>query len=225
MIGSLNLFQLWGLIDVPALLGTRFERINIFYSSPDYYTKMKHQQTRKANLLQSTPSESIEWSTKTDDLFPYSHCPHCYWTGYYTSRAAFKKFERVSSAFLMAARQVEAFPEPNNTLDHVTDKDDQPLFDLEDASGVAQHHDAVSGTAKQHVANDYSKRLQAGMDKAAAYVEKKLSRLLGGNSSDTVLSNLSFCQLLNETICEVSQVRLAFQKGMMPPCAETNTLI
>jgi len=28
--------------------------------------------------------------------------------------------------------------------------------------GVAQHHDAVSGTSKQHVANDYAKRLYIG---------------------------------------------------------------
>ena len=28
--------------------------------------------------------------------------------------------------------------------------------------GVLQHHDAVSGTSKQHVANDYAKRLYIG---------------------------------------------------------------
>jgi hypothetical protein len=32
--------------------------------------------------------------------------------------------------------------------------------------GLAQHHDAVSGTSKQHVANDYAQRLSDGIDKA-----------------------------------------------------------
>lgn len=32
----------------------------------------------------------------------------------------------------------------------------------ENAMAVAQHHDAVSGTEKQHVANDYAKRLAKG---------------------------------------------------------------
>lgn len=33
---------------------------------------------------------------------------------------------------------------------------------LGDALGIAQHHDGVSGTEQQHVANDYSKRLAIG---------------------------------------------------------------
>lgn len=33
---------------------------------------------------------------------------------------------------------------------------------LADALAIAQHHDAVTGTEKQHVANDYSKRLSIG---------------------------------------------------------------
>jgi lysosomal alpha-mannosidase len=33
--------------------------------------------------------------------------------------------------------------------------------------GVAQHHDAVSGTEKQAVAFDYAQRLSAGIDVAS----------------------------------------------------------
>ena len=217
---SLHTFQKLGLLDVPALIGPRFQKINMFYSSPDYYTEMKHKETmsqfQKAgfppennnhHLLEEASRQSpdafggINWTVKTDDFFPYADCPHCYWTGYFTSRTGFKRLERVSSAFLLAARQIESLP------DNISDNGDKPLFDLEDASGVAQHHDGVSGTAKQHVANDYSKRLQAGINKAASYVEQKLKRLLV-NASDgsNVLDNISYCQLLNETICEVSQV-------------------
>ena len=33
---------------------------------------------------------------------------------------------------------------------------------LRRAMGVTQHHDAVSGTSRQHVADDYAKRLAIG---------------------------------------------------------------
>ncbi len=33
-----------------------------------------------------------------------------------------------------------------------------------EAMGVAQHHDAISGTEKQQVADDYAQRLSDGID-------------------------------------------------------------
>ena len=35
-------------------------------------------------------------------------------------------------------------------------------YSLGDALGIAQHHDAVTGTAKQHTTDDYAKRLTIG---------------------------------------------------------------
>jgi alpha-mannosidase len=88
----------------------------------------------------------------------------------------------------------------------------ESFHELEDASGVSQHHDGVSGTAKQHVANDYSKRLQKGVDGVSTCTTRKIKRLLlGGNATD-YLKDLSFCQLLNETKCDVSQVSLAVSR-------------
>ena len=41
-----------------------------------------------------------------------------------------------------------------------------PLHNLlaDEAMAVLQHHDAVSGTSKQHVADDYARQLAAGWD-------------------------------------------------------------
>jgi len=38
---------------------------------------------------------------------------------------------------------------------------------MEDAMGISQHHDAVSGTAKQHTTDDYSRRLALGASKVS----------------------------------------------------------
>jgi Alpha mannosidase middle domain len=153
--------------------------LSLFLSSSDYYTAMKYQETVKArnpnssrqqeqdkrssgSVDSSSTAESTTsadgnnmWSMKRrdDDFFPYGDCAHCFWTGYFTSRTAFKRFERVASAFLQAARQMESLhilssliPKPTTHIGGNQSR--SPLWTLEDALGVAQHHDAISGTAK-----------------------------------------------------------------------------
>jgi hypothetical protein len=46
------------------------------------------------------------------------------------------------------------------------------LFIIDEALGVAQHHDAVSGTEKQEVAFDYAQRLSDGIDTAVVSYER-----------------------------------------------------
>jgi hypothetical protein len=48
------------------------------------------------------------WQPKTDDFFPYANHPHGYWTGYFTSRAALKGYERHSNNILQVTRQLDA---------------------------------------------------------------------------------------------------------------------
>jgi len=194
LIGSIMHYQRWDVIDVPAMFGPQYDRVNIFYSTPEYYTKMKHKETIKAK------DKAPKWSIKRDDFFPYSDCAHCFWTGYFTSRTAFKRFERVCSSFLLAARQIDALVHSGTS----EASDQSPIHSLEDAIGVAQHHDAVSGTGKQHVADDYSKKLQTGIDAVSSLVTEKLKAAFL-NVSNSTLDNLSFCLLLNETICEISE--------------------
>jgi hypothetical protein len=203
LIGSVMNYQLWNMVNISSMFGPRYDRVNIFYSNPDYYTQQKR--------IYSTRTDAKKWSVKTDDFFPYSDCPHCFWTGYYTSRAALKRYERVASSFLLAARQIDALATlsqpPEHRSDSVhTDIRSGPLYPLEDAVSIVQHHDAVAGTAKQHVADDYSKKLAYGIETASHHIINQIKSLMLDDEGPH-LDNLSYCPLLNETICEISTVR------------------
>ena len=65
--------------------------IKALYSTPSVYLKAKN-------------AEPVQWTVKTDDFFPYADGSDSYWTGYFTSRPALKRYIRVSSAYLQIAR-------------------------------------------------------------------------------------------------------------------------
>ncbi|GAX17335.1 lysosomal alpha-mannosidase [Fistulifera solaris] len=200
LIAKLMIYQHSGRLDVPQFLGPRHNRLNIFYSSPEYYTQQKHKVwKRRQDLL----SNETEWKTKTDDFFPYSSCENCFWTGYFTSRTSFKRLERVASSLLLASRQIDVLISNEELLDEYNCDCCHPFYELEDALGVAQHHDGVSGTAKQHVADDYAKRLSSGMHRASAHVANLLSERMYAVNSTVI--HLQYCPLLNETICPVAE--------------------
>ncbi|RMB90070.1 hypothetical protein DUI87_33525 [Hirundo rustica rustica] len=67
------------------------------------------------------------------------------------------------------------------------------------SSGFLQHHDAVAGTERQHVANDYARQLAKGWDTCQVLVANALS-LLGGTKDP-----LEFCNALNVSVCPLSE--------------------
>jgi hypothetical protein len=99
-----------------------------------------------------------------------------------------------------------AVTKTNNTSSSLSSYCKDQMYLLDDAHGVLQHHDGVSGTSKQHVAYDYAKRLQEGIDAVVPYLLHKLKfqLFLGSNDIDKYLKDLTYCQLLNETKCDVS---------------------
>ncbi|KAF9618950.1 hypothetical protein IFM89_002945 [Coptis chinensis] len=172
-------------------------RVNALYSTPSIYTDAKY-----------VTNES--WPVKTDDFFPYADHPNAYWTGYFTSRPAFKGYVRMMSGYYLAARQLE-FLKGRSNLGHNTDA-------LADALAIAQHHDAVTGTQRQHVANDYAKRISMGYDEAEELVASSLA-CLAESASKTKCGNpvakLDQCPLLNISYCPPSEINLSPGKSMV----------
>ncbi|KAI4387891.1 hypothetical protein MLD38_000281 [Melastoma candidum] len=171
-------------------------RVNTFYSTPSIYTDAKH-------------AAAKAWPLKTEDYFPYADRENAYWTGYFTSRPALKRYVRILSGYYLAARQLEFFQGRS---------DSGPKTDLlADALAIAQHHDAVSGTSKQHVANDYAKRLALGYAEAEALVSSSLASLLESKSfskKGNPSTKLEQCPLLNISYCPPSEADLSHGKTL-----------
>ncbi|KAI8018711.1 hypothetical protein LOK49_LG04G01267 [Camellia lanceoleosa] len=158
-------------------------RINTFYSTPSIYTDAKN-------------AANESWPLKTDDYFPYADNTNRYFTGYFTSRPALKRYVRMLSGYYLAARQLE-FLVGRRSVGPNT-------YSLGDALGIVQHHDALTGTARQHTTDDYAKRLAIGASEAEAVVSSALSCLVNSRSKDqcaTPSLTLSQCQSLNISFC------------------------
>lgn len=67
--------------------------------------------------------------------------------------------------------------------------------------GIAQHHDAVSGTEKQAVAYDYAQRLADGIDSAVDIINKAYGKLLSKDEKTVPTAPQFLCQLTNISEC------------------------
>ena len=109
-------------------------------------------------------------------MFPYADIPEDYWTGYFTSKANFKKYVRDGQANLHASSKLYAAKVLDQTLSngHLASILGA-TYTLLDGMGVAQHHDAITGTSTQHVTDDYSQILYSAIDKNNIIYEEMLN--------------------------------------------------
>ena len=154
-------------------------KVNVFYSTPSCY-------------LYSLNQANLTWTSKSDDFFPYSSDSHSYWTGFYTSRPSVKYYERLSNNFLQIVKQLQFL---GQIEDEVSLK---KVIQLQEAMGILQHHDAVSGTAKQVVTYDYIYILSEAIEKCKSVVNEAFNQLLSKNGHSLVQK---FCFNLNISEC------------------------
>lgn len=182
-------------------------KIYLMYSTPTCY-------------LKALNDEKLNYPTKQDDFFPYSSDPHSFWAGYFTSRPTIKYFERVGNNFLQVCKQLYA-------LSDLGPEDRVDLNTMREAMGVLQHHDAVTGTEKQHVAFDYARILSEGFTECDIIVNAALTKLAAQSSVQNEISSkrsekVSFdsCLLLNISQCEVAEKNSKFVVTVYNPLSQ-----
>eukprot|EP01091_Cochliopodium_minus_P016677 TRINITY_DN631_c5_g1_i2.p1 TRINITY_DN631_c5_g1~~TRINITY_DN631_c5_g1_i2.p1 ORF type:complete len:923 (-),score=206.34 TRINITY_DN631_c5_g1_i2:268-3036(-) len=134
------------------------------------------------------------------DFLPYTSFLDSWWTGFYTSRPALKirirKFDTLlqSAEFLLAYSFSFRQYFPNVNFTQIFEK----LYIARNAQGILQHHDAVTGTARQDVVDDYNRRIDIGEQQLAEVQSQTLPLLLVNKnfvtnvtiiSNDTYLTN------------------------------------
>ena len=73
-----------------------------------------------------------------------------FWSGYYASRSELKTDIRGNASLLAVCNQFESIG--------LIEAD--ATYPMRKVVGLTQHHDAITGTEKQHVVEDYSRRMK-----------------------------------------------------------------
>ncbi|KAK4487386.1 hypothetical protein RD792_005986 [Penstemon davidsonii] len=116
------------------------------------------------------------------DFFTYADRNQDYWSGYYVSRPFFKAVDRVLEQTLRGAEMMMAF-----LLGYCQRAQCEKLptgfsYKLTAARrnlALFQHHDGVTGTAKDHVVEDYGTRMHMSLQDLQIFMSKAIEVLLG----------------------------------------------
>ncbi|XP_047336155.1 alpha-mannosidase 2 [Impatiens glandulifera] len=116
------------------------------------------------------------------DFFTYADRQNDYWSGYYVSRPFFKAVDRVLEQTLRAAEILMSF-----LLSYCQRVSCEKLpvgfsYKLTAARrnlALFQHHDGVTGTAKDHVVADYGSRMHQSLLDLQIFMSKAIEVLLG----------------------------------------------
>ncbi|OWM70701.1 alpha-mannosidase 2 [Punica granatum] len=118
----------------------------------------------------------------TGDFFTYADRQQDYWSGYYVSRPFFKAVDRVLEHTLRASEILMGF-----LLGYCQRSQCEKLpvgysYKLTAARrnlALFQHHDGVTGTAKDHVVQDYGSRMHTSLQDLQIFMSKAIEVLLG----------------------------------------------
>uniref|UniRef100_A0A5K3F4Z1 Alpha-mannosidase n=2 Tax=Mesocestoides corti TaxID=53468 RepID=A0A5K3F4Z1_MESCO len=170
--------------------------VRLLYSSPTCYTKAVNDAFNKRGTIPD----------RQGDFFPYASASNTYWTGYFTSRPAQKYMVRQASGLLSACEQAHLLkPNIGHRYSHgpllaydqpvkVINPDDV-VDHLRRMMGVMQHHDAITGTEKQHVSDDYRLRLFSAMRGCQNLVASVADTLFDRTAT------FQTCDALNVSVC------------------------
>ncbi|KAF5740338.1 alpha-mannosidase 2x [Tripterygium wilfordii] len=155
------------------------------FGTLDDYFRTLHEEADRINY--SLPGEIGSgqvggFPSLSGDFFTYADRQQDYWSGYYVSRPFFKAVDRVLEHTLRSTEMMLAL-----LLGYCQRAQCEKLpigfsYKLTAARrnlALFQHHDGVTGTAKDHVVKDYGSRMHISLQDLQIFMSKAIEVLLG----------------------------------------------
>lgn len=147
-----------------------------FGTLSDYFDALREEKTLE------------DFPTLTGDFFTYADRDDHYWSGYYTSRPFYKRMERVLLSYVRSADIILtlAFGSDREGAKLVLSEEAGLVKMMKDARenlAVFQHHDGITGTARDHVVIDYGRRMLSSIINCQHVLQQAANVLLNGPSS------------------------------------------
>lgn len=129
-----------------------------------------------ADYFDSIQNET--YPTLTGDFFTYADRDDHYWSGYYTTRPFYKRFDRILESMLRSSELLFTWNSILQTSDSKSQELHQQLEYARQSLALFQHHDGITGTARTHVVNDYAQRMYTAIIHAQSIIERMVHALV-----------------------------------------------
>ena len=159
-------------------------KINVKFGTLNEYFQLIREEEKK---------KSAKFPVLSGDFYPYSDKNSAYWTGYFSTRPFDKRFAREVEGRVRSAEILHTIMMSYKSVWKRITKDmkkcAKKLREARRNLGLFLHHDAITGTARFHVVQDYENKLYTAFENAQFVMQVAAQYLLtkGQLDSDPVL--------------------------------------
>lgn len=201
-----------------------------FGTLADYFRAVREEAEGGAGGTEEQPF----FPSLSGDFFTYADRDDHYWSGYYTSRPFYKSMDRLLEGYLRGAEVIFSLALASQSASGNTPPAGmaEPLMARLVAArrnlALFQHHDGITGTAKDHVVTDYALRLVKSVDDCQHIIQQSAHYLLSIDqraykaSPETVYYELG--EKFTEHTQPPSRMVLGLQEGVVVTAVVYNSV-
>ncbi|KAL4705749.1 hypothetical protein ACJJTC_018348 [Scirpophaga incertulas] len=153
--------------------------INHINSNEGYNTEVQFGTLQDYFKAVHAETKTADFPILSGDFFTYADRNQHYWSGYYTSRPFYKNMDRVLLSYVRAAEIITSQAESAQAVTYIMSLQLRDRVENARRSlALFQHHDGVTGTARDGVHEDYAKKMLAAIKHCQSAIQQAAYYLL-----------------------------------------------